>query len=196
MFAQLRKFPSGLWRLEARFKGAKFLGKAEFLGRPVISVAKGSRMVLGDGVRVWSSMRSNPLGCPQPCILRAMAAGAELILGSNVGLSGAVLCAAASIKIGEGTVLGAGAMIIDNDFHFPVGEWGWGGETANARPITIGRGVFIGTRAIVLKGVTIGDRAIVGAGTVVTQDVAPGHVAAGNPARVFLPPSKGKVETP
>lgn len=152
-------------------------------------------MVFGDGVRVLSSLRSNPLGCPHPCILRATASGAELILGSNVGLSGAVLCAAASIKIGEGTILGSGAMIIDNDFHFPVGEWGWGGETANAQPITIGRGVFIGTRAIILKGVSIGDRAMIGAGAVVTQDVAPGHVAVGNPARVFLPHSKGKVET-
>src|SRR5438045_9530131 len=90
--------------------------------------------------------------------------GAELILGRNVGLSGAVLCAAASIKIGEGTILGAGAMILDNDFHFPVGDWGWGGATANAKPISIGRGVFISTRALILKGGSIGARPIIGAG--------------------------------
>ncbi len=194
MFAKLRKWPSGLWRLEARFKGVEFLGKAEFVGRPLFSVAKGSRIVLGDGVRVWSSLRSNPLGCSQPCVLRAMAPGAELILGPQVGLSGALLCAGTSIKIGEGTILGAGAMIIDNDFHEPVGEWGWGGEIANARPITIGRGVFIAARAIILKGVTIGDRAIVGAGAVVSKNVPPYHLAVGNPARVFLPPSGAKLE--
>ena len=196
MFAKLRKCPSWLWRLETRFKGVEFLGKAEFVGRPLISVARGSRLVLGDGVRVWSSLRSNPLGCSQPCILRAMAPGAELILGPQVGLSGAVLCAGKSIKIGEGTILGSGAMIIDNDFHVPVGEWGWGGEIANARPITIGRGVFIAARAIILKGVTIGDRAMVGAGAVVTKDVPAHHVAVGNPARTFLAPSGGKVESP
>ena len=195
MFAKLRRAPSPLWHLEARLKGVEFLGKAEFLGRPLISVARGSRIVLGDGVRVWSSVRSNPLGCSHPCILRAMASGAELVLGRGVGLSGAVLCAAASIKIGEGTVLGAGAMIIDNDFHVPVGDWDWGGETANPRPITIGRGVFIGTRAIILKGVTIGDRAIVGAGAVVTKDVPANHLAVGNPARVFLPSPHRKAET-
>jgi len=55
------------------------------------------------------------------------------------------------------------------------------------RYIKIGRGVFIGARAIVLKGVTIGDRAVIGAAAVITKDVPAGHVAAGNPARVFPP---------
>jgi maltose O-acetyltransferase len=44
---------------------------------------------------------------------------------------------------------------------------------------------FIGVNAIVLCGVTIGPRSIVGAGAVVTQDVAPGTVVAGNPAKVM-----------
>src|SRR5437667_11136726 len=114
MLAKLRRGYSGLWRLEARFKGVEFLGKSEFLGRPLISLAKGSRIVLGDGVSVRSSVRSNPLGCSQPSVLRALVSGAELILGTQVGLSGAVLCAGASIKIGEGTLLGAGALVIDN----------------------------------------------------------------------------------
>ena len=53
-----------------------------------------------------------------------------------------------------------------------------------AQPITIGRGVFIGARAIVLKSVTIGDRAIIGAGAVVTCNVPARHIAVGNPAQV------------
>jgi len=48
--------------------------------------------------------------------------------------------------------------------------------------VIIGRGCFIGARAIILKGVTIGDCAVVGAGAVVTRDVPAGHLAAGNPA--------------
>ena len=54
-----------------------------------------------------------------------------------------------------------------------------------ARPIKIGRGVFVGARAIILKGVTVGDRAVIGAAAVVTKDVPPHHIAVGNPARVL-----------
>ena len=50
-------------------------------------------------------------------------------------------------------------------------------------PITIGDGVWIGARAIVLPGVTIGEGAIVAAGAVVTKDVEPWTVVGGNPAR-------------
>jgi len=46
--------------------------------------------------------------------------------------------------------------------------------------------VFIGARAIVLKGVTIGDRAVIGAGAVVTKDVPAFHLAVGNPVEVML----------
>ena len=182
---RLRTSPSILWRLEARLKGVEFEGRAQFVGRPLITVVKGARMVLGDGVRVWSSKSANPLGLSQPCALRAMAPGARLVLGRNVGLSGVALCAGISIEVGEGTIFGAGAMVFDNDFHQPTGEWDWNTDNrTGARPINIGRGVFIGMRAIVLKGVTIGDRAIIGAGAVVTKSVPAGCVAAGNPARI------------
>ncbi len=49
--------------------------------------------------------------------------------------------------------------------------------------ITIGNHVWIGCRAIVLPGITIGDGAVIGAGSVVTKDVAPYTIVAGNPAR-------------
>lgn len=181
---------SRLWVAEARFKGASIASSAQFWGRPITSVAAGSRLVLEDGVIVSSAPRSAVLGCIQPSVLRTMAHGAELVLSRNVGITAAVLCAGLSIRVGEETLLGAGAMIFDNDFHAPEGAFGWRNEyIANARPVVIGRGAFIGARAIVLKGVTIGDRAVVGAGAVVTKDVPPGHRAVGNPARI-LPPSK------
>jgi acetyltransferase-like isoleucine patch superfamily enzyme len=54
-----------------------------------------------------------------------------------------------------------------------------------ARPITIGNGVWIGFDSIVLPGIKIGDGAIVGARSVVTSDVPHYAIVAGNPARVI-----------
>jgi len=171
--------------LEAKIKGVQFEGKVLFVGRPILSVAPNSTFLLGDNVNVTSSTRSNPLGCFQPSVLRTMEPGARLVLGKNSGLSGAVICAALSVEIGEGTLIGSGAMIIDNDFHSDLSLPADSGARPNARPIKIGRQVFIGARSIILKGVSIGDRAVVGAGAVVTKDVPAGHIAAGNPASVF-----------
>ncbi|HJV66433.1 MAG TPA: acyltransferase [Geomonas sp.] len=50
---------------------------------------------------------------------------------------------------------------------------------------TIKRGASIGSSATLLCGITIGERAIVGAGSVVTKDVPPDSVVAGNPARLM-----------
>jgi acetyltransferase-like isoleucine patch superfamily enzyme len=182
---------NALWRAEARWRGVELGRGVIFNGRPYLKRAPGSRIAVGDGVCLNSSLRSNPLGCSRPVALRTQRPGAELILERQVGLSGAAICAALRVHIGEGTIVGVDAMIFDYDFHAPVGEWGWGNAAPdNPRPVRIGRGVFVGARALVLKGVTIGDRAVIGAGAVVTQDVPPFHRAVGNPARI-LPPQSG-----
>lgn len=49
----------------------------------------------------------------------------------------------------------------------------------------IGRNCFIGGRSIILPGVTIGDNCVIGVGSVVTKDVPPRTLVAGNPARVL-----------
>ncbi len=48
----------------------------------------------------------------------------------------------------------------------------------------LGDNVWLGTLVVMLPGVTIGKGAVIGAGSVVTQDVPPFAIAAGNPARV------------
>ena len=52
-------------------------------------------------------------------------------------------------------------------------------------PTIVRRGASIGSGSTILCGVEIGAGAIVGAGSVVTKDVPPGMIAAGNPARVL-----------
>lgn len=56
-----------------------------------------------------------------------------------------------------------------------------------ALPITIGNNVWIGGNTVVLPNVTIGDNTVIGAGSVVTKDIPPNCVAAGNPCRVLRP---------
>lgn len=82
------------------------------------------------------------------------------------------------ISLGEGCTIAQEAYLCTgtHDFsspHLPL-------QTA---PITVGKDAFVGVRALILPGVKIGERAIVGAGSVVTKDVAPGNIVAGNPAK-------------
>jgi acetyltransferase-like isoleucine patch superfamily enzyme len=53
------------------------------------------------------------------------------------------------------------------------------------QPTLVKRGASIGSSATLLCGITVGEHAIVGAGSVVTKDVPPYAVVAGNPARVL-----------
>jgi chloramphenicol O-acetyltransferase type B len=57
-------------------------------------------------------------------------------------------------------------------------------DSASKGPVIIGNDVWIGAGAIVLSGITISDGAIIGAGSVVTHNVPPYAIVAGNPARI------------
>jgi acetyltransferase-like isoleucine patch superfamily enzyme len=176
-----------LWVAELRWRGVELGPRVYCHGRPFVTRHPGSLIRLAEGCSLNSAVRGNPLANARPATLNTLRAGAEIVFAPYVGVSSCSICAAASIRIGEGTFVGADAMIFDNDFHAPVGEFRWGPHAApdNPKPIVIGAGVFIGARALVLKGVTIGNRAIVGAGAVVTKDVPARHIAVGNPARIL-----------
>lgn len=108
--------------------------------------------------------------------------GMNISLGARVYLNaGCTILDSASVTIGDGSMLGPGVHIYCAEHHKDVELRRAGLEIA--RPVTIGRDVWIGGAAIVLSGVTVGDGAIVGAGAVVTRDVAAGARVVGNPAR-------------
>jgi len=89
------------------------------------------------------------------------------------------------VSIGDSTLIASHATITSLT-HTKGGKTY--GATLAAKPVVIGRNVWIGAHAVVLPGVTIGDNAIVGAGAVVLRDVAPGDVVAGVPAASIRPP--------
>lgn len=88
--------------------------------------------------------------------------------------------------IGRDVMMGPDVVIFTTDHIFsdtsrPMMDQGM----AAAKPVTIGDDVWIGQRALILPGVSIGTGAIVAAGAVVTRDVPPFAVVAGNPARII-----------
>jgi maltose O-acetyltransferase len=131
----------------------------------------------------------------------------EVVLGEGVGLNGTVvpielvtytsgrievgnhtfinygssIAARASVKIGSHCLIGHYTFVMDNDQHDVVRHW----ELPQSNPVIIEDHVWIGSKAIILPGVRIGSRAVVGAGSIVTKDIPPRCVAAGNPARVL-----------
>lgn len=87
------------------------------------------------------------------------------------------------ISIGNNCAIAYGVLIQDSDYHTIYSEKGESQQ--QTKPVIIGNNVWIGANTIVLKGVSIGDGAIVAAGSVVTKEVPPGTMVAGNPARVI-----------
>lgn len=83
-----------------------------------------------------------------------------------------------TITIGDNVALGPGVKFLSGGHDYSRENL-----PVVASPIKVGDRVWIGGLSIILPGVTIGEGAIVGAGSVVTKDVAPHTVVAGNPAR-------------
>jgi maltose O-acetyltransferase len=117
--------------------------------------------------------------------------GFNIHLGDKVYInSGAVFLDCNLITIGDYTMLGPGVHIYAADHPRDARTRATGLELA--KPVTIGRHVWIGGGAIICPGVTIGDHSTIGAGSVVTKDIPANVVAAGNPCRVIreLDPSE------
>jgi acetyltransferase-like isoleucine patch superfamily enzyme len=105
--------------------------------------------------------------------------GARLTIGNGTFLNRNVeIVAWREVTIGERCMIGWDVVILDTDQHALPGRG------MNNLPVRIGNGVWIGARAMVLKGVVIGDGAIIGAGAIVTNDVLAGAIVTGPAAAV------------
>jgi acetyltransferase-like isoleucine patch superfamily enzyme len=112
--------------------------------------------------------------------------GANLVVGAGCVLErGCVLELGERITLGDRVTVAAEAMILTTTHELGPRERRAG--PLRSRPVVVGTGVTIGTRAIVLPGVTIGEGAEVLAGSVVTKDVPPRTRWGGVPARLLGP---------
>jgi acetyltransferase-like isoleucine patch superfamily enzyme len=110
----------------------------------------------------------------------------RLSIGNNVRIGcDMVVACCGRIDIGD-DVLAADRVFIGDTFHAyrdptePILSQG----LADPRPVSIGRGAFLGVNSAILPGVTVGEGAFVGASAVVNRDIPPRSLVVGNPARV------------
>lgn len=126
---------------------------------------------MGENSRVES-----PLTAIRPHMVR---------IGRNVVvMPGCLMMSAGGITIDDGAMIAANVQLISNNHDL------YERQVITCKPVHIGKNAWIGAGSTILPGVTIGDNAVVGAASVVTKDVAPDTIVAGNPARLIraIPP--------
>lgn len=187
------RFSTTLSWISCLWWGIKLGPQCTFVGRAWFARCRGSTIEIGERCRFLSAATSNHHGINRPCMLSTLCPEAILKVGRDVGMSGAVVCCATRVEIGDRVLLGANTTVTDTDSHpvdyrmrFPVmfGEAPEAVETEiSSAPIIIGDDVFIGMHTLILKGVSIGRGTVVGAGSVVSRSLPAYCIAAGNPAK-------------
>ena len=94
-------------------------------------------------------------------------------------MPGCLMMSAGGITIEDEAMIAANVQLISNNHDFEDRM------VITCKPVRICRRAWIGAGSTILPGVTVGENAVVGAGSVVTKDVEPDTIVAGNPARVI-----------
>jgi maltose O-acetyltransferase len=149
-------------------------------------VIKGpGRVIFGDDINAWAHAEKNVLITYTP--------DSVITIGSGTRLNGAGIMAYTRIEVGRRCILGS-TLLFDSDFH-PLDPAHRHDPDApvSCAPITLEENVWLGGQSAVLKGVTVGENSVVAFRAVVSDDVSPNVVVAGNPARVVktLTPGSG-----
>lgn len=170
-------------RKERRFRKLAIMGNDVQIGHNAnIFVEPGGKVVIGNHAFIGGIIQAN--------------SGAEIIIGDYFSFRGGRIGAQKSLRIGHHVVISSNIFVVDNNNH-PISEikrqemceygffgdsWHW--RHSKSAPIIIGNNVWIGQGVTILKGVTIGDGSIIAQQSVVTKDIPPHTIAAGNPARI------------
>lgn len=135
-----------------------------------VRVEGGVRVVIGPGCRVRKRLLINGSG--------------QVVFGRNVLINGPWIGCQSAVTIGDDCLI-SDCYIVDTDYHNlePSLRHAPPGPKTTA-PIAIGRNVWVGARATVMKGVEIGADSVIGLGTVVRRAVPAGVVVIGNPQQI------------
>jgi len=148
---------------------------------PVLIFKKENSIIqIGNHCVFRSKMHSNLIGINRPCSLSTLTKNATIEIGNNCGFSGTVIGAFKSIYIGNNVRCGANTLITDSDWHLNDNR-----INPKPLPIIIEDNVWLGINVVVMKGVTIGENSIIGANSLVTKNIPPNVIAAGNPCRII-----------
>lgn len=155
-------------------------------GKPYIHVSMGATFKAGANLKLNNGVRYSDSGMNGKCKIEVREK-ATLDIGNNVGMSDVTISCYEYIKISDNVLLGVGVQLRDTDNHSlnPIDRKDTKKDFENRKtaPIIINENVFIGGNSTILKGITIGNNAIVGASSLVSKNIPPGEIWAGNPAR-------------
>ena len=159
-------------------------GTFKTFGIPYVSVVRGGACSIGNNFMLINSIADNPIGRIQKCSFFVDKNG-MLKIGDNVAMSFTALYCSHQIIIEDNVMIGGGTCIYDTDFHSltTAERLKDNDEKIATGPVIIEQNVFIGANCTILKGVTIGKNSIVGACSVVTKNIPPNEIWAGNPAK-------------
>ena len=163
------------------------VGTVRVEGIPIIDVRNGGRLIIEDNVRLKSRNELYHLNLFAPVKLYADRPGAVVKIGANTRIYGTCIHAFASVEIGRNCLIAGNCQIMDANGHeLSFTDVDNRPFTADEPiPIVIEDSVWLGSGTIVTPGVRVGRGSVIGAGSVVTRDIPPMCLAAGNPARVI-----------
>ena len=176
-----------IYKIILKLTRVRYGKELDLKGIPLIFNKKDAELLIGDNCIIKSSFLSNLVGLYSRTIIVTRVKGAKIIIGNNVGISGATIYARKEIVIGDNTNIGGNVKILDNDFH-PIeveARLRDDKEKIGTSSVRIGKNCFIGCNALILKGTELGDNCVVGAGAVVCGKFEANSVIAGNPARII-----------
>ena len=166
-----------------------WVSRAAFIDyRTSVSLGAGAR--IGDGCRISAGTGEVTLGSESLLhpyvIIGTGGSGGFVRVGDRCAVNSfACLYGLGGLSIGDDVIVGPGATLVAQTHEFGRTDAPIRDQGSSGKGIRIESGVWIGARAVILDGVRVGQGAIVGAAAVVTRDVAPYDIVAGNPARVI-----------